>query len=226
MVSSTSFSFASESRRMLSTTTFSERSRMPPTVLSRDSWISSRRGLSFSTSFAALAWTRICMSRKRMADFTAAWTSAAADSAAFKHFWAFSLLSSPSAGGASMAAESSVNFWNFSSTAATFAAQSSKLFFAASRESTEAVIFLNLPISVATVRSRASYLISSLLISLEASLPFASICLAVMNLRVSARCLLASCSALMVASEAALISSTDSFVSLSSSRLEAASATF
>mmetsp|Transcript_93865 Transcript_93865/g.223249 ORF Transcript_93865/g.223249 Transcript_93865/m.223249 type:complete len:704 (-) Transcript_93865:1228-3339(-) len=233
MASSTSLTRCSESLTMLSTMAFSERSRMPDTVLSKLCWSSSRRGFSFSTSFEAAGWILICMSVKRMADFRAACISAAAASASFRAFCTFSLLSLLISGSLpsslsfspSMASDSSVSRSNFCSTAFTLAEQSSMAFFAASRDSTDAEIFLYLPISVATARNLASYLMSSLLISDEASLPLASICLVVINFLVSAKCLVAACSALIVASEAARTSSELSWANFSSSRGSAALAT-
>mmetsp|Transcript_3530 Transcript_3530/g.10274 ORF Transcript_3530/g.10274 Transcript_3530/m.10274 type:complete len:549 (-) Transcript_3530:1736-3382(-) len=138
-----------------------------------------------------------------------------------------SLLSSFLSSSRPSASTSSTTLATFSSVAFSFACASSTDFLAASRSSTVDESFLNLPTSAWAELSLAWYLISSELTSDEASLPLASICLAVMNFLASLSAAFASCSALTVSSEAARISLEVSCRSFeSSSKRAPARATF
>mmetsp|Transcript_112808 Transcript_112808/g.329641 ORF Transcript_112808/g.329641 Transcript_112808/m.329641 type:complete len:260 (-) Transcript_112808:1486-2265(-) len=117
--------------------------------------------------------------------------------------------SSPAALSTALATFSSVSFSFFSA--------SSTSLFTARRCSTEVKSFLCLPTSDWAVLSRVWNLMSSELTSTDASLPFASICLAVTNFRTSMSASFASFSQTMVFSLATRISSDERAMSLASS---------
>mmetsp|Transcript_5306 Transcript_5306/g.12018 ORF Transcript_5306/g.12018 Transcript_5306/m.12018 type:complete len:484 (+) Transcript_5306:3427-4878(+) len=222
MLSSASFTRCSDSLTMPFTTIFSARSRRLAIAVSSLSWTSLSFGLSFRISSLMLLCTRACVSRKRQTPFSVTWPSAAADSASLTP------VSEPCPSVSSAATCLAMSI-TCSSAAVTFALASSTSLLAARRCSTVDASFFHLATSPWAVLSLVWNLIRSALASTEAlaSLPLASICLAVMNFLASARAVLATASALAVSSAAARMSPEGELQSLlSSSKIEAASPIF
>mmetsp|Transcript_126194 Transcript_126194/g.356879 ORF Transcript_126194/g.356879 Transcript_126194/m.356879 type:complete len:389 (-) Transcript_126194:2020-3186(-) len=180
------------------------------------------RGSSFTSPSFAYPWDRACDSKYRSMVLSATCASCTDSSASL------TALSEPSPASPPAAPEpatmytaspetAALAFETFSSVSAILFSASSKILLTASRCSTDVKSFLCLLTSVCAVLSRVWNLISSALISTEASLPLASICLAVTNFRTSVSASLASFSHNAVFSFASRISSEDMAMSFSSS---------
>mmetsp|Transcript_63313 Transcript_63313/g.176124 ORF Transcript_63313/g.176124 Transcript_63313/m.176124 type:complete len:387 (-) Transcript_63313:1930-3090(-) len=201
-VSSAAFTRCCASSLIVRTCAFSAISFMEVTALSKASCDACKRGRNFSiSSFAGPERVDNSMCFATLLRVAAA--SAAAVSLALRSFSV----------GADAAPNSSAAFVTteaFASAASSFVVTLSTAFFAAMRVSTPAAIFLYLVTSDWAWLSRVWNLMSSELTALDTSLPFASICRAVMNLRASVRAALASTSAFWVATAAAFISAAES----------------
>mmetsp|Transcript_26030 Transcript_26030/g.82251 ORF Transcript_26030/g.82251 Transcript_26030/m.82251 type:complete len:272 (-) Transcript_26030:1416-2231(-) len=139
----------------------------------------------------------------------------------------FSLPAPSSWPSSSRPATAAVAAATFSSVSLSFFSASSRSRFTARRCSTEVKSLRCLATSVCAVPSRVWNLMSSVLTSTEASLPLASICLAVTNFRTSMSASFASFSQAAVFSLASRISSAESSMSfVSSAKMPAASLTF
>mmetsp|Transcript_106664 Transcript_106664/g.318853 ORF Transcript_106664/g.318853 Transcript_106664/m.318853 type:complete len:340 (-) Transcript_106664:1378-2397(-) len=180
------------------------------------SWHCFTRGSSLAMASLAPC-ERDCASRKRAVVRAEIWASCTASSASLTHRSVSFALSLFSMLRASSPATDSIALATLSSVSISFFSASSSSFLTARRCSTEVNNFLCLPTSVWAVLNLVWNLISSVLTSTEASLPLASICRAVTNLRASTRTSFASFSQTIVFSLATRICSAVSSMSLVSS---------
>mmetsp|Transcript_78809 Transcript_78809/g.178034 ORF Transcript_78809/g.178034 Transcript_78809/m.178034 type:complete len:319 (+) Transcript_78809:286-1242(+) len=218
-----SATFDSASCRMPLTKIFSDRSLMSVLAEAILSWHSLTRGSSLVMLSLANPCVRDCDSMNRVvvlmeieASCTDNSASLIALSFSLAPFSADSLVSSSSPATAAIALAT------LSSVSDSFFSASSMSLFTASRCSTEVKSFLCFDTSDWAELRRVWNLMSSVLTSTEASLPLASICLAVTNFRTSMRASFASFSQTLVFSLASRISSADMAMSFASSAKTAA----
>mmetsp|Transcript_25312 Transcript_25312/g.69604 ORF Transcript_25312/g.69604 Transcript_25312/m.69604 type:complete len:381 (-) Transcript_25312:1887-3029(-) len=209
--------FASASWMILLAKIFSDRSLICVLADCTLSWHCFTRGSSFDMASLANPWERDCDSRNRevvLVEICASCTASSASLTILSDSFASSAGSIPSP---SRPATASIALATFSSVSFSFFSASSSNRFTARRCSTEVKSFLCLATSDCAVLNRVWNLMSSVLISTEASFPFASICRAVTNLRTSMSASFASFSQTVVFSLASRISSGESSMSFASS---------
>mmetsp|Transcript_6785 Transcript_6785/g.20594 ORF Transcript_6785/g.20594 Transcript_6785/m.20594 type:complete len:327 (-) Transcript_6785:271-1251(-) len=181
---SQSASLPSASWRMFLTKIISDRSLICVLAAWTFSWQSLARGSSLAMASLANPWERDCASMKRRVVLEEICASCTANSASLT-LLSDSFASPASTPSVASAATASIAFATFSSVSFNFLSASSISFFTASRCSTEVKSFLCFATSDWALLNRVWNLISSVLTSTEESFPFASICLAVTNLRTS-----------------------------------------
>mmetsp|Transcript_95528 Transcript_95528/g.189349 ORF Transcript_95528/g.189349 Transcript_95528/m.189349 type:complete len:334 (+) Transcript_95528:2795-3796(+) len=145
---SASFTRAADSLTMLSTTIFSDLSRIVITVASSFSWASFTSGCNFASPSLPMLCTRVCVSRYLPRVFKPTCASAAACSASFTELPVFSPSASlPCSSSTPRVSTISDTFATFSSAALSLLLASSTIFLAAIRCSTVEQSFLYLPTS-------------------------------------------------------------------------------